>query len=60
MSARIFSFSSRRELVEATDEAIDKFHVRLVYCLAGCPDHLPDHQFEAVDAARAGSRLLTE
>jgi hypothetical protein len=61
MSAKILSFSSSSpEPVEAADEAIDKFYVRLVYCLAGCPDRLPVHPFEEIDAARLGSRLLTE
>jgi hypothetical protein len=60
MNAKIISLSSSPVPVEATDEAIDKLYVRLVYWLAGCPDCLPVHRFEEIDAARLGSRLLTE
>jgi hypothetical protein len=61
MSARIIRFERSPEPVKAADQSIDEIYVRLVYCLAEFPDHSTVHRFEAMEAARWGSRrLLTE
>jgi hypothetical protein len=35
-------------------------YAELVYCLAGFPNTLPVHRFEAMEAERLALRLLTE
>jgi hypothetical protein len=60
MSAELFRLVRSSEPGEAADGPIDKLYVSMVYCLAGCADRLPVHRFETMEAARLGSRLLTE
>jgi hypothetical protein len=60
MSAELLEFPRRPDPLCATEESIGHAYAELAYCLAGFPDTLPVHRFEAMEAERLGLRLLTE
>jgi hypothetical protein len=60
MSAELLKFPKGPDPISATEESIGHAYAELVYCLAGFPDPLPVHRFEAMEAERLGLRLLTE
>jgi len=57
MSAEILKFRKSLDPDRAGEELIDHAYAGLVYCLAGFPDPLPVHRFEAMEVDSAAHRV---